>query len=356
MEIKEMNMADVESRMAEIHNLLNSEDADIEKLNAEVDELITRKKEITEKANAEKELRAKVTSMNVAPIAKIEERKTNTMDIEKRELIYDALAETIKGHATPEQRALLTENVSGTVTISKVVDDYVWTNWEKSGILAGITKRYVPGNYAVNYEATASGAVKHTEGTDAPAEETLTLGVINFIANYYKKWLDVSDSVMALRGRAFLDYLHDEFDAKLANALEDATVAEIEASALTVSVTHAIDKGAIIAGLAQLSEEARNPVVILSRANWATIKADALSAGFAFDPFEGMTVLFNSSAAGILIGDLGGVVANFPEGEDFKFIVDELSQANKDMVRITGKILADIHLVRPAGFVLVKNA
>jgi hypothetical protein len=55
----------------------------------------------------------------------------------------------------------------------------------------------------------------------------------------------------------------------------------------------------------------------------------------------------------MLVGDLDGVIANFPEGEDFKFIVDETSLAEQDLVKIVGKILCDIHLVRPNGFAVV---
>ena len=42
-----------------------------------------------------------------------------------------------------------------------------------------------------------------------------------------------------------------------------------------------------------------------------------------------------------------------PEGEDFKFIVDRNSLAEQDLVKIVGKILCDIHLVRPNGFAVV---
>ena len=71
------------------------------------------------------------------------------------------------------------------------------------------------------------------------------------------------------------------------------------------------------------------------------------------DPFNGMEVLFNNTVTGMLVGDLDGVVANFPEGEDFRFIVDETSLAERDLVKIVGKILAAIHLVRPNGFAVV---
>ena len=58
------------------------------------------------------------------------------------------------------------------------------------------------GNYSVGYEASATGAVKHTEGDmEKPAEEVLTLGYINFIEQYYKKWITVSDTVLRFRVR-----------------------------------------------------------------------------------------------------------------------------------------------------------
>jgi HK97 family phage major capsid protein len=249
---------------------------------------------------------------------------------------------------------LSTNATNGTVKVSDIVDDYIWTDWDKSPILSRVRKVYVKGNYSVGYEASATGAVEHTEGANAPAEETLTLAYVDFVAKYFKKWIRVSDTVLALKGRAFLDYLFDEFGHQLAVALENATVAEIAASDLSAKVTNPIDNTASMAGFAALSDEATNPVVIISKANYAAIMNARTTAGSKIeDPFNGMEVLFNNTVTGMLVGDLDGVVANFPEGEDFKFIVDENTYAEQDLVKIVGKILAAIHLVRPNGFAVV---
>jgi hypothetical protein len=69
-----------------------------------------------------------------------------------------------------------------------------------------------------------------------------------------------------------------------------------------------------------------------------------------------MEVLFNNTDTCMLAGDLDGVVANCPEGQDFKFIVDETSLAEQDLVKIVGKVLASIHLVRPNGFAVITAA
>ncbi len=358
MEIKEMQMEDIQRRMCAIETEIETDGADLEALNAEVDQLNERAAAIEARANSEKELRAKVAGLNVKPVEVIEEKeeRKENMEMEKRAQLEDALAEYLKGRATPEQRAMLlsTNATNGTVKVSDIVDDYIWTDWDKSSILSRVRKVYVQGNYSVGYEVSATGAVEHTEGANAPTEETLTLAYVNFVAKYFKKWIRVSDTVLALKGRAFLDYLFDEFGHQLAVALENAVVAEIEASTLSASVTNPIDNTAAMAGFAALSDEATNPVVIISKANYAAIMNARTTAGAKIeDPFNGMEVLFNNTVTGMLVGDLDGVVANFPEGEDFKFIVDETSLAEQDLVKIVGKILAAIHLVRPNGFAVV---
>jgi HK97 family phage major capsid protein len=353
MEIKDMQMSDIEVRSAELETALTAENADIEGITAEVTALEERKAQIVAEAE---ERKARIAEVEKTAVEIVHEEKENrNMEKENRTQMMEALAEYIKGRATSEQRALLTTGATGgTVKVSDIVDDYIWTDWDKSSILSRIRKVYVKGNYSVGYEAAASGAVEHTEGADAPNEETLTLAYIDFVAKYFKKWITVSDTVMALKGEAFLRYLMDEFGHQLALALENAVVAEIEASSLAAAVTNPIDNTATMAAFAALSDEAANPVVIISKANYAAIMNERTTGGNKIeDPFNGFEVIFNNTVTGLLLGDLDGVVANFPEGEDFKFIVDDKSLAEADMIKIVGKVLASIHLVRPNGFAVV---
>ena len=356
-EVKDMSIEQLEERKAAIAVEIELDGADLDALENEIRsinaELENRKAAEEKRA----EIRSAVASGKGTVIEKVKE-EVKTMDNEQRKNeMIDALAEYIKGRATAEQRAmLLSTNVNnGVVKVSDIVDDFIWTDWDNSPILSRIRKVYVQGNYSVGYEASATGAVKHTEGAAAPTEETLTLAYINFVAQYYKKWIRVSDTVLALKGRAFMDYLMDEFGHQLAIALENAVVAEIAASTLSAKVTNSIDNTAVMAGFARLSDEATNPVVIISKATYAAIMNERATTGAKIeDPFNGFEVLFNNTVTGLLVGDLDGVVANFPEGEDFKFIVDDTSLAEQDLVKIVGKILADIHLVRPNGFAVVK--
>ena len=360
MEFNAMTAEELMERRSAIASEVDAPDADLNALEEEV-RAINAELEERKAAEAQKEEVRKAVADGAGEVMKKfnnnEERKMDKK--EERAQLMDALAEYIKGNATAEQRALLTTGVSGgTVKVSNIVDDFIWTDWDKSPILSRIRKVYVKGNYSVGYEASATGAVKHTEGDmENPAEEVLTLGYINFIEQYYKKWITVSDTVLALKGEAFMDYLMDEFGHQLAIALENAVVAEIAASTLAAKVTNPIDNTAAMAGFAALSDEAVNPVVIISKATYAAIMNErATTGGKIEDPFNGMEVLFNRNVTGMLVGDLDGVVANFPDGEDFKFIIDDKSLAEHDMVKIVGKILGDIHLVRPNGFAVVTAA
>lgn len=355
MEIKDMQIEDIEARMSEINGLLNSDDADIDALTSEVDALIEQRTALETRAVNKKNLLEKVAVASVKPMDAVEERKVMSNEVTKAEL-FDAIAENIKGRATPEQRALLTTNATGgTVSVATILDDYIWTDWEKSPILSRVRKVYIRGNYKVNYEASATGAEVHEEGKAQPTEEQLVLGTVDFVAEYIKKWISVSDNVMALRGQAFMDYLHDEFGHQLAKTAEGLILSEIENSTLTAKVTHALDGDAVLAGLAKLSDEAVNPVVIMGKQTYANIKSIRTTAGSRIDePFEGLEVLFNNmldeDGGTILVGDLDGVVANFPEGEEFRYIVDETTMATQDMIRIIGKVMMSAHLVRPNGF------
>lgn len=362
MEINAMDLEQVETRLAEVKELLHTDGADLDALESEIRSLKERRAEIN--ADIEKR-KAEVnevinTAVEIKSFEKEEVRKT--MDIKElrntKEYI-DAYAEYIKGNEKVV-RQLITENAGESVTGNRIavptyVEDRIWTNWNNTPILSRIRKVSVEGNYKVGYEILATPAVIHEEGTNPPIEEQLTINYVEFISKYIKKWIKVSDNVMALKGQAFIDYLFDEFGHQMALALENMIVAELQSSTLTESVTHALDGDAVLYGLGALSDEATNPVAIMSKDTYVAIKGIRTTAGARIeDPFEGLDVLFNNSVTGVLVGDLDCVVANFPEGMDFKYIVDDKSLAEYDLIKIVGKILVSVHLVRPNGFALVQ--
>ena len=381
--MNEMNMEQIEARMAEIEALLETDDANIEELNAEVDSLIERKQALIEIENEAKrsaeEKRAllnKVANSNIKPIDSIEERKMTEEKIELRDTpeYIDAFARYIKTNDQSELRALLTENGSGQIQVPSLVYDIVKTAWEREGIMALVRKAYLKGNLRVSFERSASGAVIHTEG-QAVDEETLTLGVIQLTPVAIKKWISISDEALDMAAVPYLEYIYDELTYQIAKKAADTVIAKIEActaaattGAVAVPVVTAatIGLGTVAAAMANLSDEAANPVVLMNKLTWGAVKAAQYAGSFPMDPFEGLPVVFNNtikafSAAStgdtyMIVGDLGhGALANFPNGQEITIKRDDYTLATSDLVRFIGREYVGIGIVANNAFCKVKK-
>ena len=355
MDIKEMNFDELQTRKSELAEELKTADMErLDGINAELDEIEERKAEL----KAEAEERAKVVEEVIkapAPTPIIEERKTETMETRNTPEYIEAFANYIKNGDDKEVRAFLTDNASGKIPVPSFVDEIIRTAWEKDEILSRVKKTYFKGNLKVAFEASADGAYLHTEGTTAVTEESLTLGIVTMIPKNIKKWITISDEAVAMGGEAFLRYVYDELTYQIVKKLKDLVVTDI--ASLSTSGTSApiapqvtasaISVGLVAQGLANLSDEAVNPVVIMNRGTWGAIKEAQASAYYGYDPFEGLPVLFTSaldsfaSASAndifMIVGDLDGAQINYPEGEDVIIKWDDLSLAEKDMVKVVGR-------------------
>jgi HK97 family phage major capsid protein len=353
MEIKEMNFEELEQRRAELAAEIDEADSQrIDRINKELDEIEERKKEI--KAEAEKRaaiVEEVISAPNPTPIE--EERKENKMtskEIRSTQEYIDAYVEYCKRNydlekVGAEARALLTENATnGTVAVPTYVEERINTAWENDEIMKRVRRTFVPGNLKVGVEVSATGAVIHTEGGDAIDPENLVLNYIELVPQFVKKLVEVSHSALALTGTAFLDYLYDEIEYQIVKKCADTVLANIATSTLTASRTAAgtgVTTADIIRAEGLLGGEANDVVFVTSRANAAAVKAAALSASYGYDPFDGMPVLYGTMPTGVLgfVVDLSGVQANFPEGGEPKFIFDEYTKADENIVRIVGRLM-----------------
>ena len=351
MEIKEMNFDELETRKGELADEIKT--ADMERLSAinlELDEIENRKNEL----KAEAEERAKIVEEVInapAPTPIIEER-TNTMtnlEVRKSNEYIDAYVNYVKGgyQDDTECRALLTENVSGYVPVPAYLEDRIRTAWDNDEIMRRVSRTFVKGNLKVGYEASASGAVWHTEGTSAVTEESLSLGIITLVPKMVKKWISVSHEALGLSGQAFLDYLYDELEYRIIKKVADQVVAKMASSALVANAGTASANKAVLTAFAELSDEATDICCIMSKSTFATIKGAAFDGNYAIDPFLGYPVVFNENVSGVIVGDLKGVSANFPEGDQPKFIFDEYTLMTSDMVRILGRLYVAVDVTAP---------
>ena len=278
------------------------------------------------------------------------------MEVRNTPEYFEAYKNYILTGDDKEARALLkTENASGKVPVPVFVDEIVRTAWENDDILSRVRKTYFKGNVKVAFEAAADGAYEHTEGATAVTEESLTLAIVTMVPKNIKKWITISDESVAMGGEAFLRYVYDELTYQIVKKLRDLIVTDIAGLATSgtsapiapqVSAS-AIGIGLVAEGLANLSDEARNPVAIMNRLTWGAFKAAQASNNYGYDPFEGLPVLFSSalpafSAASandifMIVGDLDGAQVNYPEGEDVVIKWDDLSLAEKDVVKVVGR-------------------
>jgi len=382
-EIKDMTIEEVEVRASEIQKEVESADETrMAELKTELDALEERKNELKRMATEAKETRemvaeGKVDIDTIEPVIKEEKRMTNKEIVATPEY-RDAFANYIRTGDDKECRALLTENVSGDVPVASIVYDIVKNAWEKEGIVARIKKTYVKGNLRVGFEISADGAFVHTEGqtTSSASAENLVLGTVNIVASNIKKFIYVSDEV--IDSTEFLTYVYDELVYQIAKKLADTVIAKIEACGTVSTNTPSVNVGVpvvtasaitldtIAKAIASISDQATDPVIIMNKATFASFKAVQASGSYGYDPFEGLPVLFNNTVKAFavassgdtyaIVGDLGeGMIANFPNGEEIKIKLDDLSLAESDMVKIVGRQYVGVEVVGPASFAKIQK-
>ena len=374
-EIMTLDIEQIEARSLELASEIEAADSNeaMDLIQAEMEALEERKALVLAEIEERKRDMAEVIKGAGQVIEEIDERKNETMEVRNTNEYIDAFAKYVKTGKDTECRALLTENVSGTVPVPEFVYDIVKTAWDREGIMALVRKSYLRGNLKVGFEISGSDAVAHTEGGDPVAEETLVLGVVNLVPQSIKKWISISDEVYDLRGEAFLRYIYDELTYRIAKKAADLLIASIEACG-TVSTTTCpgVPKitqttagvGSVAAAMSLLSDEAANPVVMMNKATWNTFKAAQYAASYAVDPFEGLPVVFNNNitaygaaTTGVtyaIVGDLGqGAIANFPNGEGIDFKFDDHTLMTSDLIRILGREYVAIGVVAPNAFVKI---
>ena len=352
----------IEERMSAIKTELETADA-----------LEARKADIRAAIEERKKDVAEIVNGNGTEIEKIEERKTMTIEEVRNSKEYiNAFANYIKTGKDAEARALLTENVNGTLPVPTVIEGRIRTAWERSGLMELVRKTYVRGNVKVGFELSATGAVVHTEGTDAPDPETLTFGIAELKAESIKKYIEISDEAMDMGGEEFLYYVYDEITYRIAKEAQKQLLTKIAAlpaaaTANSVSankVTGTPSLGIVATAIANLSDEAANPVIVMNKLTYAAFKAAQYAAQYAVDPFEGLTVHFDNSlkafsaaSAGdvwAIVGDFGtGAQANFPNGDEITLKFDQYTKAPEDLVRIIGREYIGVNAVADKAFALL---
>ena len=359
MELKEMTIEEMEERKSAIVAELDAEGADLDALEAEMKSI----KEEIEARKAEEEKKAEIRQAVVegagTVIRKFEEEKkemTKTPEeIRSSKEYVDAFARYLISEDATECRALLTTDASGSVPVPVIVDEIIRTAWDNDDILSRVRKTNVRGNLKVAFELSADGAYVHTEGTSAPTEEALELGIVTMIPKNIKKWIHISDEAIAMGGETLVRYIYDELTYQIVKKLAALVVADVagaptsatSTAASAAAITEAPSVVTFADAFANLSDEARNPVIVMHKLTYANFVAAQAAGNFSFDPFRGFPVLFNNSlpaydsasanAVYAFIGDLSGVQVNYPEGDGIVIKYDDVTEAEADLVKVVGR-------------------
>lgn len=368
MNLKDMTVEELEARMAAIPADLDKDDADLDALEAEA-RGIKEELEARKAAEAQRmEIRKQVAASEQKGQKIMEERNEKTLEqvLESREYL-NAYADYIKTNKDSECRALLT-NLTATTTgvpVPTYVEGRIRTAWQKNDIMDMVRKTYVPGILKVGFEREADPAYLHTEGANANTEESLKLGVVTLTPASIKKWITISDEAMDLTGQEFIDYIYDELTYQIAKKAQAELLAKVVAcTASATSTAVAVNAiagtpsvGLVAEAIGNLSDEAANPVVVMNRASWAKFKAAQYAASYAVDPFEGLEVKFDSTlpaytssgttgSTWMIVGDFSaGAQANFPNGDEINIKRDDLSLAEKDLVKLVGREYVGLGIV-----------
>ena len=380
MELKDMTIEQLEERKAAIAGELDAPEADLDALETEARAI---KEELEQRRAAEakrSEIRAAVANGDGQTIEKVvKEKKTMTLvELRSSPEYIDAYANYVKSEDPTEVRNMLTTindttpNGTATIPVPVFVEDIVRTAWEREGITSRVRKSYLKGNLKVGFEISGTAAVIHAEGASAISPEDLVLGTVEMIPQSIKKVVQLSDEVYDLRGEAFLRYIYDELTYRIAKKAADTLVAKIIACG-TVSTTtcpgvpaiaSTATLGTVAAAMANLSDEANNPVIMMNKLTWGKFKGLQANGSYAYDVFENLPVVFNNTIAAydaastgdtyMIVGDLDqGALMNFPNGDGIAFKFDDLTLKKQDLIEVLGRQFVAIGVVAPNAFVKV---
>lgn len=372
MNFKDMTMEQLIERRAAIAEEIEAPEADLDALEAEaraINEEIESRKAAEQKRAGIRAAVAQGAGTVVQTLPKEGRQAQTDTEVRNSAAYMEAYKNYIINGDDTECRALLTENVSGVVPVPEIVDGIVRTAWENNPLLSRVRRTFLRGNVKVAFERSADGAYEHTEGTNAPTEESLLLGIVTMIPINIKKWIRISDEAVAMGGESFLRYIYDELTYQILKKLSAEVIADITAAGTANTATAVgVPKVAQAPGIttiptaaANLSDEATNPVIIMNRLTEVEFIYAYAAGNFAVDPFAGLTRIYTSAlpaystaSAGdvyAIVGDLSAVQVNYPEGDGVVIKYDDLTEAQADLVKIVGRQYAAHGVTAPGRLV-----
>lgn len=374
--------SDVETRDA----ILN----DVDALTKEAEEIDSQVAELEEvRAKFEEQEKRMSLVKTVAPTeveARKEEIKTDIYDTPE---YRQAWVNAIRTGDDREVRAMATSNDN--VPVPTIWQNYVETAWYNYGKFSRIVnKTSIQGYLNIPIESAADPAVVHDENSAMPAEENITLGLIELKPAMIKKWISMTDELMAMTADDFMRYLADELVYRVVLKLDEGIIkGALDSSGkgvvgivgnpnTLVAANGALSFNTINAGIADLVTfdnltVAMNPKTFFDNYMGLTdlqqrpiyqIATD--NAGKPMYYVNGIRVEFtqalpayDAATAGqawAVAGDFRGYRLNLPEGDMVKTLYDPYTLAREDKAIMVGRLYAAGNVARLKHFVQFNKA
>lgn len=247
MEVKDMKMEDIETRMAEINELLNDENADIDALTEEVNALEARSNEIKEAVEKRNLLVSKVAEGQIGEI--IEERKMEENKVEEKVYTINdaeyrvAWLKNLNGEDLTEmEKRVLVTGITGStegeatdvsnkslLVPTKTLNEIWSLISEKHPFLADCRKLY--SNAVVEIPVHSEGGLAEIveENNAASAEEANTFIKVTLAGKSFVKYVDITYRMQKMSIDALEDYLAREIADGIGNKMAADAIATVKA-------------------------------------------------------------------------------------------------------------------------------
>lgn len=380
--------SDVETRDAilneveELEKEADAIDAEVEEVRSIKDTFAKQEERMGLFKNVETEKveeRAKDTKVDVYDTPEYREAWVNYVRTgEKNEVLKRAV--TDKGMATSNDN----------VPVPTIWQSYVETAWDRYGKFSRlVTKSYIAGYLSIPFEAEADPAVVHAEGSNAPTEEGISLGLIELKPAMIKKWISMTDELMAMTADDFMRYLADELVYRVVLLLDNGIIngatdsngkgvvgivgnANVEAVTANLSfnvvneaiadlvtfegLTLAINPKTFFKNFMGLTDLQQRPIYQIATDNAGRpqyyingIRCEFTQALPAYDDAS-------ANAVWAVVGDFRGYRLNMPEGEMVRTLFDPYTLATEDKARMIGRLYVAGNVARLRHFATIAKA
>lgn len=230
MEIKDMNMKEIEARMVEIAKELDSPEADIDALETEVRNLNARKEELNKKAEKRAALLKSVEENGVVVRSFAEKKEERVLDASSKEYRNAFLKNLLGEDMTKEERAAFAHTTATTPDVMPTqMLNTIWDLVSTQHAIMGDITVYRTGTVieVVKHTAIAQGDAKTVAENVANDDEQNTFVKVTLSGKDFSKHVDISYAMQKMSVDAFENYLTNEIARQLGAAMAKDVVAQI---------------------------------------------------------------------------------------------------------------------------------